>query len=65
MFKVDQYDYIQTDRRVYGEKIRALIRETGHSRNTIKKCCEVNIVNINQGKQPYPVLCLYLKIIDK
>ncbi|WP_321418432.1 hypothetical protein [uncultured Desulfobacter sp.] len=37
MLKVDQYDYIRTAHRVYGKAIKELARETGHSKNTIKK----------------------------
>ena len=37
MLKVDQYDYIRTAHRVYGKTIRQIARDTGHSRNTIKK----------------------------
>ena len=37
MLKVDQYDLIRTSYRVYGKKIKQIARETGHSKNTIKK----------------------------
>ncbi|HPA13836.1 MAG TPA: hypothetical protein PKV75_01055 [Desulfobacterales bacterium] len=37
MLKVDQYSYIRTSHRVYGKKIKQIARETGHSKNTIKK----------------------------
>jgi hypothetical protein len=37
MLMVDQYEYIRIAHRVYGKKIREIARETGHSRNTIKK----------------------------
>ena len=37
MITVDQYSYIRTANRVYGKKIREIARDTGHSRNTVKK----------------------------
>ncbi len=37
MLKVDQYNYIRTVHRVYGKTIKQIARETGHSRNTIKR----------------------------
>ncbi len=32
MLTVDQYEYIRLSHRVYGKTIRAIARETGHSR---------------------------------
>lgn len=37
MLKVDQYEYIRTAHRVYCKGIREIARDTGHSKNTIKK----------------------------
>ena len=37
MLKVDQYDYMKTVHRVYGKKIRQIARDTGHSKNTVKR----------------------------
>jgi predicted transcriptional regulator len=34
---MDQYEFIKTAHRVYGKNITELARETGHSRNTVKK----------------------------
>ncbi|PID78119.1 MAG: hypothetical protein CSB21_02330 [Deltaproteobacteria bacterium] len=52
MLKVDQYEYIRTSYRVYGKKIR----ETGHSRNTIKKVLSKEYIGYSKRKnQPYPV----------
>jgi transposase len=66
MLKVDQYGYIRTAHRVYGKKIRQLARETGHSKNTIKKVLRGEYSGYTQrSKQPYPVLGPYLEIIDK
>jgi DNA-binding phage protein len=37
LLKMDQYEYIRTAQRVYGKNISELARQTGHSRNTIRK----------------------------
>ena len=37
MLKVEEYGYIRAAHRVYGKKIREIARDTGHSRNTVKK----------------------------
>jgi len=34
---VEEYGYIRAAHRVYGKKIREIARDTGHSRNTVKK----------------------------
>jgi len=66
MLKVDQYDYIRTAHRVYGKKIKQIARETGHSRNTIKKVLRGEYIGYKtRVMQPYPILGPYLKIIDK
>ena len=66
MLKVDQYDYIRTAHRVYGKKIKQIARETGHSRNTIKKVLRSEYGGYKpRVSQPYPVLGPYLEIIDK
>ncbi|MFV9646366.1 MAG: IS21 family transposase [Desulfobacterales bacterium] len=66
MIKVDQYDYIRTAHRVYGKKIKQIARETGHSRNTIKKALRSEHSRYKSRiKQPFPVLGPCLKIIDK
>lgn len=63
---MDQYDYIRTAHRVYGKKIKQIARETGHSRNTIKKVLRSEHSGYKSRiKQPFPVLGPYLKIIDK
>ena len=54
---MDQYDYIRTAHRVYGKAIKELARETGHSKNTIKKILKQEYIGYKQrSKQPYPVL---------
>lgn len=37
MLKMDQYELIKTAHRVYGKSIRAIAREYGHSRKTVRK----------------------------
>lgn len=66
MLKVDQYSYIRTAHRVYSKKIREIARETGHSKNTIKKVIRGEYYGYKQrANQPYPVLGPYVNIIDK
>lgn len=66
MLKVDQYDYIRTAHRVYGKKVKQIARETGHSKNTIKKVLKGEYSGYNpRQKQPYPVLGPYLQTIDR
>ena len=66
MLEVDQYDYIRTAKRVYGKKIKEISRETGHSRNTIKKILKGEYTGYKpRENQAYPVLGPYLQIIDR
>ena len=66
MLKVDQYSYIRTAHRVYGKKIKQIARETGHSKNTIKKVLRGEYSGYKPRlKQPFPILGAYLKIIDQ
>lgn len=66
MLKVDQYGYIRTAHRVYGKTIREIARDTGHSKNTVKKALRSQLVGYqSRTRQPYPVLGPYLDIIDK
>ena len=37
MIRMDHYSYIRTAHHVYGKSIRQISRETGHSRETIRK----------------------------
>jgi hypothetical protein len=37
MLQVEQYEFIRTGYRVYGYSISELVRQTGHSKNTIRK----------------------------
>jgi transposase len=66
MLMVDQYEYIRTAHRVYGKKIRQIARETGHSRNTIKKALKGEHSGYKpRTHQPFPVLGSYLNVVDK
>ena len=66
MLKVDQYEYIRTAHRVYGKTIRQIARDTGHSKNTIKKALRSQMTGYPvRVRQPYPVLGPYLHIIDR
>lgn len=65
MLKVDQYELIRTARRVYKKDISEISRETGHSRNTIKKALRGEPWGYKQrSSQPYPVLGSHLATID-
>jgi len=66
MLTVDQYEYIRIAHRVYGKGIRQISRDTGHSRNTIKKALRGEYSGYKSREhQPYPVLSPFLHIIDK
>ena len=66
MLTVDQYSYIRTAHRVYGKAIKQIARETGHSKNTVKKILrgEYSGYKARIG-QPYPVLGPYINSIDQ
>jgi transposase len=66
MLTVDQYEYIRAAHRVYGKTIKKIARETGHSKNTVKKVLKAEYVGYScRQKQLYPVLGPYIKTIDK
>lgn len=66
MLKVDQYEYIRTAQRVYGKNVSEIARETGHSRNTVKKVLRGELTGYSPRKtQPFPVLGPYHEIIYK
>jgi transposase len=66
MLKVDQYNYIRTANRVYGKTIKQIARETGHSRNTIKKILRGEHNGYKtRADQPYPVLGPHIAVIDQ
>lgn len=61
MLKVDQYEYIRTAHRVYGKTIRQISRETGHSRNTVKRALRGQYRSYRQrAHQVYAVLQAHL-----
>ncbi|MBC8549129.1 MAG: IS21 family transposase [Candidatus Brocadiales bacterium] len=65
MLKVDQYELIRTASRVYKKDISEISRETGHSRNTIKKALRGEPWGYKpRSHQAYPALEKYLAIID-
>ncbi len=62
---MDLYEHIRTSHRVYGKKIREIARDTGHSKNTVKKALRGEFCGYTERRsQPYPVLGPYLAIID-
>lgn len=62
---MDQYELIRTAQRIYGKSGREIARETGHSRNTVKKALEGQLWGYSSRRhQPYPVLGQYLDLID-
>jgi len=66
MLTVDQYSYIRTAYRVYGKKIKQIARETGHSKNTIKKVLRGEYSGYKPRiMQPYPILGPYINLIDQ
>jgi len=66
MLTVDQYSYIRTAHRVYGKNVKQIARETGHSKNTVKKVLRGEYSGYKPRiEQPYPVLGPYLKDIDQ
>ena len=66
MLTMDHYDYIRKAHRVYGKSIRRISRETGHSRNTVKKALRMESWGYTaRTRQPYPVLGPYLGIMDR
>jgi transposase len=62
---MDQYTYIRVAKRVYGKSIHQISKDTGHSRNTIRKVLREEPYGYStRERQPYPVLEPYLGIID-
>jgi len=65
MLTVDQYEYIRIAHRVYDKGIRQIARETGHSRNTVRKVLKEEYVGYSSRQnQPFPSLGQYLATID-
>lgn len=65
MLTVDQYEFIRTGLRVYGLSISELARQTGHSRNTIRKIKQQEYCGYpRRSHQPCPVMEPYSQVID-
>ena len=63
---MDQYELIRTAHRVYGKNISEIVRDTGHSRNTVKKALRGELCGYTKRRsQPYPVLGPYVAVIDE
>jgi len=66
MIRMDQYSYIRIAHRVYGKGIRQISRETGHSRETIRKVLRQEPFGYaSRQQQPYPILGPFLSLIDR
>jgi len=65
MIKMNQYEYVRTAHRVYGKTIKEIARDTGYSRNTVKKVLKREPFKYKKrSNQAYPALGEYLGIID-
>ena len=63
---MDQYEHIRTASRVYGHSISKISRDTGHSRNTIRKVLrEEKQDYAPRVSQPLPVIGPYRALIDQ
>jgi len=66
MLDMGQYEYIRTAYRVYGKKIREIARDTGHSRNTVRRVLKGKVPEYKvRFRQAYPVLGKYREVIDE
>jgi transposase len=66
MIRMDQYEYIRTAHRAYQKSIKQICRETGHSRETVRKVLRKEPCGYSpRTEQPYPVLGPYLPVIDQ
>ena len=62
---MDQYEYIRTAYRVYKKSIKQIMRETGHSRNTIRKVLrEEAPCYKGRESQSHPILGSYEEVIN-
>ena len=63
---MDQYAFIRIAHRVYGKGIREITRDTGHSRNTVRKALQGEYQRYSdRERQPFPALGPYLATIDR
>lgn len=66
MLEVEQYEYIRTAHRIYNKNVSEIARETGHSRNTVKKVLRGEYTGYSKRKtQPFPVLGPFHDVIYK
>jgi len=66
MLEVEQYEYIRTAHRIYNKNVSEIARETGHSRNTVKKVLRGEYTGYSKRKtQPCPVLGPFRDVIYK
>ncbi|MFH1985289.1 MAG: hypothetical protein ABIL58_25920 [Pseudomonadota bacterium] len=62
---MDQYELLRTAHRVYGKTISELARQTGHSRNTIRKVIRGEPWGYSERQQqPFPAIGAYVSIIE-
>jgi len=65
MITMDQYEFIRIAHRVYGKSIRAIERETGHDRKTIRKVINGEHAGYSpRHVQLYPSLGAFVAKID-
>ena len=65
MLRVAQYECIRTGFRVYGLTKAQLARETGHSRNTVRKVLQEEYTGYTKrSHQPYPIVGPFMEVID-
>ncbi len=66
MLRMDQYEHVRTASRVYGHSINKISRDTGHSRNTIRKALQGEHKGYSPRQvQICPVLGSFSQIIDQ
>jgi transposase len=65
MIGMDQYELIRTANRVYAKSIRAIAREYGHSRKTIRKALAGLEPKYRRKREPFsPVMSPYAGIVE-
>ena len=66
MLRMDQYEHIRTANRVYGHSVSKISRDTGHSRNTVRKALNGEYPGYSpRQRQECPVLNPFHQIIDE
>ena len=65
MIKINQYKLIKIANKVYGKSIRAIAREYGHSRKTVRKALAGLEPKYRRKKEPdAPVMDPYAAIVE-